>query len=206
MGTLDARATNTVKLVKGTNGDGLQYVSWDLLDDCIGEDCPIYPYCKTVYTRQSVKCEAQKHYLNHVYKTLVMNKEDLSQDKVDSIGLMVIPLYRQLFKLKVEESGIGSATLEDSKGKKYIHPLLREIRATIGEIVKTMRTLELGSFGSVAGPNEWLSGNPDRFEEYTPEPVDVESLQRDLDSNLDNASKAPRAYMAAKRGKRRIKR
>jgi hypothetical protein len=47
------------------------------------------------------------------------------------IGLELIPLYRSLIRLKIEEIGLVSMTFETPRGDRKAQPLIKEIRETI---------------------------------------------------------------------------
>lgn len=118
---------------------------WDVVMDCMHHDCPLHhrcPYFRRIKKIKNLdKCKVQMEYINIVYKAL-MDRFDcakITNEQVMRIGMQVLPLYTQLFKMKMIEFNVGmdDVVSKSGKGGKSIHPIYKEIR----ELIKTINTV-----------------------------------------------------------------
>jgi hypothetical protein len=130
--------------------DNIFLYSWDAINSCLEERCPAYKLCS--YDKTG-KCAVQKNYLNSVMNVIFRNYgEDLTESEFMRIGLHLIPLYKILCKLKMEEVMIERVIYYDAKGKININPVFKEIREYIKLIEFTWHSLGLPKMGFEA-PN-----------------------------------------------------
>lgn len=113
---------------------------WDYVRQCSG-DCPIRHICPAT----SELCTPEKEYLQHVIR-LIFEYEDkkmIDRHGLHVFGTAILPMYQQLFLFKIEAMGLSSPVLE---GKFIsIHPIYKEIRATIKMITSLWGTIGIKS-------------------------------------------------------------
>jgi hypothetical protein len=134
---------------------------WDVAMPCLHTECPFYNRCAFIRRKKKPalmeKCQAQIEYVNIVYKAL-MDRFDvatITDEQIIKIGMQIIPLYTQLFKMKMIEYSLGYYDIaqEGKKGSLSIHPVYKEIRElikTINSVWKSVGTenIKLGRKGS----------------------------------------------------------
>lgn len=129
----------------GQDENSVFLVAWDFVEECEGEDCPIYDICTykdSFYMKKGVnggsgKCLMQQRYLKNVLHAImekITNKGEMNQENVIKLGYHLLPLYNQLFKFKVVEYTVDKMVYVSDKGNPQIHPVYKEIR----EIIKTL--------------------------------------------------------------------
>ncbi len=127
----------TLSVARGTGRSGNSLWSWDALQDCKGEECPAAKSCQYLHKAQErgdemKKCRVMATYLRSVSTTILGNYENqMDEGQLFRVGMHIIPLYRNLIKMKIEEIGIRSVVTTDERGKKSINPLYKEIREYI---------------------------------------------------------------------------
>jgi hypothetical protein len=120
--------------------------TWDAVRDCDGDSCPAYIRCP--HPKESY-CKMQVLYLESVL-SLILSNYVCSEPELYRIGMHLIPLYKILCRLKIEELGITTLIYETDKGNFSSNPILKEIRETIKSIDSAWK--ELGLRGSVKAP------------------------------------------------------
>jgi len=77
-------------------------------------------------------CRVAASYLKSVSTTILGNYEDkMDEGTLFRVGMHIIPLYRNLIKMKIEEIGVKRVVQKDERGKLSINPLYKEIREYI---------------------------------------------------------------------------
>ena len=148
----------SMTLYKGKLGD-VQLIMWDALPDCV-DACTIFDTCPyEKMARKRIKCEMRRRYLESVMNSLEKGIEKKDEMTSLTVGLMLAPLFQHLISFKIFEHGL-SHNLMSSKTK--IHPVYKEIRATIKEINSLLR--ELGITASDKEKN-YLDGNAEYYDE-----------------------------------------
>jgi len=126
---------------RGTTPDGsIMLYSWDVVQECIGDDCPAYLICKF---KKVGRCYAQTQYLRAISSVVFRNYQNLTEPQLYRIGMHLVPLYKTLIRLKIEELGVTSVLYTDGRGNKRVNPLFKEIRETIKTIESTWKTIGL---------------------------------------------------------------
>jgi len=144
---------------KSKEGDKVFLWAWDFLEECQGEDCPLYEKCRYVkkvekYFREGVidggkkysdwKCYMHQTYLMGVIRAVmdkISNKKDMKQENVIKLGYQLIPLYSQLFKFKMWEYGNTELVTYSERGGIKVHPVYKEIREIIKAINGVWKTI-----------------------------------------------------------------
>lgn len=147
---------------KGTSDDGNVYLySWDAIQDCEGERCPAHEFCEF---DQRGKCTVMRQYLKSVMTLIFRNfAEDLTEPHLYRIGMHLMPLYKMLCRMKIEEMAVRRVVTVDDKGKRAANPLYKEIRETIKLIEQTWKRLGLDPLMSLDPDFEdenFMDGNP----------------------------------------------
>ena len=146
------------------NDKSIYYHAWDFVEQCTREDCVAYASCP--YDKHG-KPPGQKEYMRSVQMVIFRNLNgNLSEMNLYRIGMHLLPLYRILMKLKIQEIGDTQAVTTDDKGMKRINPIYKEIRETIKQIEFIWKSL--GFTDDVPKPKgigDDLKGNPDYYQE-----------------------------------------
>ena len=119
-------------------------VAWDAIQPCVPRDCPMEHLC--MYVKVG-KCKVLSSYLKGVTSIIFRNyKEKLTEDQFLKIGLHIIPLYKNLCRMKMYELGLDNVVYTDDKGNYKANPIFREIREEIKLISSEWKSLGLDSF------------------------------------------------------------
>jgi len=138
-------AFGTLSIARGSLGVNsekkITLFSWDALTQCEGEICRHADFCP--YEKNPMnKCRVMATYIRGAQDVIIENlpKEHATNEPlIYEIGMHLIPLYKTLCRLKMEEVLIHSTDIvqENARGVKYIHPIFKEIRETI-KLIQTM--------------------------------------------------------------------
>jgi len=125
--------------VSNKEGELLLYYSLDYVSEC-DDACPKFNKCPE--QNYGNKCTIMDEYLQGVSSVIFREyKKDLNEEMLWKLGMHLMPLYRFLCRLKLEESALRSVVGFSSKGTPWVHPIFREIRETIKSIEKTWLTV-----------------------------------------------------------------
>jgi len=126
--------------VKGCRGKtNMALIIWESIDKCDTERCPVAQGCEYIGFCQDGKCAIQSKYLESVMSIIFRAIEKKADEMtLMEVGFLLIPLFNQLVKLKIQEVGLQGKIVEYTKKGPVIHPLLREIRTCISTIKSTM--------------------------------------------------------------------
>ena len=132
---LNNQVFNTVTVYKGKINN-IPIFSWDFISPCIKERCGIFERCRFaqgegLYSLEQKHshvldqfCTTQKRYVDKIFDTLIYsNRDTLTEEDSIRLGLMVMPLFGHLIKLKIAEAGHDQVLFEDGKGMKKINPI-----------------------------------------------------------------------------------
>ena len=120
--------------------NGKELFAWDSVQLCQGDNCPVMERCRHI---KIGRCHAQVEYLSRLATTVMGTYKYLDDVQLYKLGQQIIPLYAILFRLKVEEMGIGEVIYETEKGTRLVHPIFKEIRETLKAIHMMWRDLEI---------------------------------------------------------------
>jgi hypothetical protein len=135
-------------MTKGTVREGMELKSWDCIQDCNKDQCPIGHSC--IYSASSSpKCALQTEYLQSFVDIIFRTYKYIDEADMFKIGMHLVPLYSQLCRMKIAEKGVTAVTYEDLRGKTCIHPIFKEMRDTMKTI--SMLWKDLG-FTEVLNP------------------------------------------------------
>ncbi len=117
-----------LKTTKG-NWDGKQVMTWDSIPKCREDDCPSFDDCYLPKSNhpQHTRCLVMSNYLRGVYSIMVHNY-DLSEPDLMRVGMHLIPLYKNLCRLQIEEHGLRDLMRTNKAGSITVHPLYDAIR------------------------------------------------------------------------------
>lgn len=134
---------NKLSITKGKHPQYGEILLWDHVPDCRGVNCPAYRPCHwTSKDTVGSKCYVIMTYLRSITNRIFREVGcDITQIQKSRVGLELIPLYRLLIRLKIEELGVGSLSYTTPKGMIAIHPIVKEIRETIKAIEGVMAAI-----------------------------------------------------------------
>ncbi len=117
---------------------------WTAIQDCEGENCISANVCPYLNGTENRKCAVMMKYLKQVEKT-IMDTHGKNMDDFDlfRVGMHIVPLYKQLVRLKIIEMSISSRSIPEmtKAGTTKIHSLFKEIRECVKAIDSTWRDL-----------------------------------------------------------------
>lgn len=129
----------TLSVSRGHHKGEKALFSWDITMDCTDTQCPAHSVCE--YERAG-KCKAMTLYLKGVTNVIIGNHiDELSEGQLYRVGMHLMPLYRTLIKMKIEELGVGRIVTTDDKGKRAAHPIYKEMREQIKLIEMMWKTI-----------------------------------------------------------------
>lgn len=131
--------------VRGRNNRAkvpVPFVIWESVDKCDPETCPVGKGCEHMGFCENEKCAVQAKYLGSVME-VVFKAIDKRADEMAlmEVGFLLIPLFNQLVKLKIQEVGLQGRIVEYTKKGPMINPILKEMRSCIMTIKATMQDL-----------------------------------------------------------------
>jgi len=132
-----------IRVWKADIGD-VKVISWDAIPPCRGEVCSIWGICSKRGKEVSKRhCGVVHEYLGNVNEMIFRNYyNQLTEPMLFKIGMHLIPLYKQLCRLKIEELAVENL-VHIVSGRYLIHPIMKEIRETVKDIEKVWSSLGL---------------------------------------------------------------
>lgn len=117
-------------------------LTWDAIPPCQDEQCPAHHMCGRY--QHKGKCTVMLSYMKGIGTVLLREYKDVMTDEdLIKIGLHLLPLYRNLCKLKIEELGVRRVLNTNMQGNYVVNPIYREIRDTIKTIETVWKNLAL---------------------------------------------------------------
>lgn len=140
-----------LKLVRGTGVvvnrrnkkiGQMNLYSWDVLPLCNGTDCPAAQLCDKSGDGLE-KCFVIKKYLKHLCQIVFSNVgQYVTEMQLFRFGTLMVPLYRNLVRLQIEEAGLNSVMMATGKGLNT-NPIYKLIIMHIREIEKMWKSTGL---------------------------------------------------------------
>ncbi len=128
-------------VTKGYFTEDTLFYSWDKVPACRGESCVAASLCPNCDA--STECSIQASFLKSLSSILQRNfMGKVSEVQLFGFGMHLMPLYRNLCSLYIEEAAVTAVT-STAKGFLKIHPVYKEIRDTILIIGKEWNRLGL---------------------------------------------------------------
>lgn len=132
---------------------------WSPNVSCIG-GCNRYSHCDE--RSDDGICLIAKEYMTHTINSIFpILRENLNPVTTFKAGLLLLPLYRMLCRLKIDEMGVGSTMYETARGEWKMYPIFAEIRKTISSIDRVWSSMGL-SVPNISYACD-LSGDPDHY-------------------------------------------
>ena len=140
---------------------GIELITLDAISECTGTNCKAFRMC--TYKKDG-SCRLRRTFLMKVINNYLESNIEWDFQK---IGTMLVPLWDQLCRLKIEEISIKSPF----QGEK-IHPVFGAIRETIRLITKLEANCKLKKVRRDEDLHEderdtALFGNPDYYDSLT---------------------------------------
>lgn len=142
--TMDKRIGGlTIK--RGNHPQYGDMVMWDHVPDCRSVDCPAYRKCHYVTKDMPGEvCHVVKDYqrviVERIYKTC---GTELTATQSMRVGLELLPLFKLLIRLKLEEAGVVEVSYITPKGMRMVSPIFKEIRDTVKAIEGAVSSIGL---------------------------------------------------------------
>jgi hypothetical protein len=150
----------SLRIGKGKFNATSLFYSWDAVPYCRETDCPIVEMC-TYAKGPTIKCQIHSQFLKSLSIILYRNFANvLDEPRLYRVGLHMMPLYKMLCKLLIEEHAIQNAIYTDDKGIRRANPVFKEIRDTLQAISKEWRALGLSGASAIGVPDPFLNGDP----------------------------------------------
>lgn len=151
-------------------------VAWAAIEDCTAELCRIMHLCmyKKSTATSTAKCGLQRVYIQATAEMIHRCFEkELQGDEnlLFRVGMHLMPLYKTLCKLKMEELSVTYPVYATPRGDRKADPVYKELRETIKIIDMTYRNLGLkgASAPSLSPPKGVSYGYEDELFEEEPE-------------------------------------
>lgn len=152
-----------------------QILAWDSIPKCRGEECAASEDCKQLQDQNinHVRCSVMSNYLRGV-TGIIMHNYELSEPDLMRVGLNLIPLYKNLCRLQIEEHGLRTITTLNKAGNRSVNPIYDAIRNYILAIDRLWNALDFdkkykGIKGGKRAPqvedvDDLIHGDPDYYE------------------------------------------
>lgn len=157
---IDKRYANMRVTVRDVTKDKRMHV-WTAVQNCEGFDCPLCGQCG--YTPDdSSRCKLLVAYLRNVEEMLVSSfGAYLNEDGMFRVGMHLLPLYKQLARLKMTEMTVSHGDVSNGR---TIHPVFAAIRSCVSAIDNAWKALGLNNLMPPEKP-EILSARGNRFDD-----------------------------------------
>lgn len=140
--TVHSLKLGTLAVQRGNNNEGEMTYCWDVGQTCMHQACPAINECHyEEHIPKDGKCKVLRGYLRSAAVILYETQVGLSAAQRYQIGMHLIPLYKTLCKMKIEEAGIVRVLNTNDRGTIQVNPLYREIRDTIKVIDAVWRSI-----------------------------------------------------------------
>jgi hypothetical protein len=139
--------THNVKLgkmvvSKGLDHDGESMYVWDVGQKCMHKSCPALEQCQYEEgASEGANCMVMQKYIRSASIILYANQKGLTSAQRFQIGMHIMPLYKILCKLKIEEVGVTRIVSTTERGSLVANPLYKEIRDTIRAIDSVWKSI-----------------------------------------------------------------
>jgi hypothetical protein len=180
--TLRRRSRQPIVRTRVTENRDL--VSWDCIQDCEPEYCPIGTTCVCASTALSPdgngKCDLQYQYLQEFVNMIFRTYRYVDEGSMFKVGMHLIPLYAQLCKMKIAEKAVRTVSYEDLRGNTKINPIYREIRDVMRTITQMWKELDMDVKAAEPSVVEFAGGRTGFGD-----PNHYAALVRDADNKRD---------------------
>ena len=134
----------TMNIRKGADSDGTATYAWDVGQKCRHAECPALPECHyEVNVESDGDCRVFRNYVRAASVVLYQDQVGLTTAERFQIGMHIIPLYKILCKMKIEEVGVRSVVSLTDRGSFQVHPIYKEIRETIKTIDQAWKSINM---------------------------------------------------------------
>lgn len=134
---------NTRLLEDGS--DEYRFPIWTAVQDCENQHCIAVDFCPAdEETRRDRKCQIIMNYLRQaedfVYKAL---GDEVDEFELFKVGMHIIPLYKQLARLKILEMSVSSRNMQEmtKSGTTKIHGVFKALTDTHNAIIRALTDL-----------------------------------------------------------------
>lgn len=146
--------------------DGVLFPIWNAIQNCEGTRCVAATAC-TYSMSGHVKCKVILKYLIQLEHMIYANfSQDLEQHDLYRIGMHLVPLYKQLARLKIYEMSMTTRAMaeETRSGTTKMHSIFKEIRECIRSIDSAWREIGIGKAKRFEDPSVPMKPAIDYYE------------------------------------------
>lgn len=116
-----------------------ELVYWNAVQRCDPETCGCVELCSNPNLEKP--CSIISGYMNNVYEVMIRTyRGEMTEDTAYRIGMHLVPLYKILCRLKMQEFSETSIMFLSKSGRK-VNPIFEEIRKTVLAIEKVWQNL-----------------------------------------------------------------
>ena len=142
----------SMNIMKGSDSKGEVTYSWDVVQKCRFEQCPAATHCHYISElTEGDDCRIMKKYMRAASLVLYAAQSEMTSIQRYQVGMHIIPLYKTLCKMKIEEVGIVDAVTLTSRGTMQVNPIYKEMREIIKVIDQVWKSIGLRG-GAVEAP------------------------------------------------------
>ena len=128
-----------IKPTKGALKTGHRLITFDAVQPCLIERCPIHEDCPYVKAGQ---CSVIRKYLAAITEALIDDiGERMTQPLLNKISLQLMPLFHQLIRFQMFAYTVVDPIYTTARGQIKAHPVFEEIRKCIRAIESTQRSM-----------------------------------------------------------------
>lgn len=154
---------------------------WTAIQDCEEDDCIARSMCSYTISGTKKKCKVIMKYLRQVEKVILENySKDMSEIDLFRVGMHLIPLYKQLARLKIVEMSLSSKDAMEitRSGTTKMHSLFKEIRECIRSIDSTWRELGIARYQQKEMPDIPRDANRGYYEMMERDALDEQKARK----------------------------
>jgi hypothetical protein len=129
-------------IVRSEDGKDKLYelVYWNAVQRCDSDNCGCIDLCSN--PEDGKPCKIISSYMGNVYDLMVRTyKGVITEDVAYRIGMHLVPLYKILCRLKMQEFIETSVVWRNDKGDRKVNPIFEEMRKTISSIESIWKNL-----------------------------------------------------------------
>ena len=130
---------NKTGQIKDSKDKLYDLVYWNAVQKCDPSSCGCTELCSSSIAGKP--CSVLSSYMGSVFDLMIRTfPGDISEDVIFRIGMHLVPLYKILCRLKMQEFNETEVMVRGKMGRS-INPIFEEIRKTIVSIEKTWQNL-----------------------------------------------------------------
>ena len=177
-----ATKLGTMNIMKGSNNKGEVTYTWDAVQTCRLHTCPAASRCHYLpELREGDECKIMKKYLRSVSLVMYEAQGDMTSAQRFQVGMHIIPLYKTLCKMKIEEVGIVDAVSMTSRGTMQVNPIYKEMREIIKVIDSVWKSIGVKADAPKMAGFDKMDSDGAKYNYY-------DKMEKDAFAQMDNVT------------------